>query len=198
MGTDPIFEKIFGYLAAVFLAAMMLLTVADVVLRAVFNRPIHGTFELIELCLACTIFVALPAVFLRDEHLVVDVVDHLALPAVVKLLDLLGAIASLAVLSLMFWQMVPLARDMQEFGDVTADLSIPKLFYWIPVLLGVGASALARAPPSAPARPSAPSAAPRSPPRRRSPRWRSRRCAATATTTSSRPARSPPPARSAS
>jgi len=62
---------------------------------------------------------------------------------VVKLLDLFGAIASLAVLALMFWQMVPLARDMQEFGDVTADLSIPKLFYWIPVLLGVGASALA-------------------------------------------------------
>ena len=35
---------------------MMLLTVADVALRAFFNRPIHGTFELIELCLACTIF----------------------------------------------------------------------------------------------------------------------------------------------
>ena len=122
---------------------MMLLTVADVVLRAFFNRPIHGTFELIELCLACTIFIALPAVFLRDEHLVVDVVDHFAPPAVVKRLDLAGAIASLAVLALMFWRMLSLARDMQEFGDVTADLSIPKIFFWIPVLLGVGASALA-------------------------------------------------------
>jgi hypothetical protein len=38
--------------------------------------------------------------------------------------------------------MVPLARDMSEMGDVTADLSIPKLFYWVPVLLGVAASAL--------------------------------------------------------
>src|SRR5207237_9024244 len=94
-----IIEKIFGYLAAVFLAAMMLLTVADVALRTFFNRPIHGTFELIELCLACTIFVALPAVFLRDEHLVVDVVDHLARPAVVKLLDLFAAIASRGALS---------------------------------------------------------------------------------------------------
>ena len=147
-GSDPDFlqvaAKVFGYLAAIFLAAMMLLTVADVALRAVFNKPIHGTFELIELCLACTIFLALPAVFLRDEHLVVDVVDHFARPAVVKVLDLFGAIASLAVLAVMFWQMVPLARDMQEFGDVTADLSIPKIFYWVPVLLGVGASALAR------------------------------------------------------
>jgi TRAP-type transport system small permease protein len=122
---------------------MMLLTVADVLLRALVNRPIHGTYELIELGLACAIFVALPAVFLRDEHLVVDVVDSLAPKRTVRLLDLFGAVASLAVLAVMFWRMVPLARDMQEFGDVTADLSIPKIVYWIPVLLGVGASALA-------------------------------------------------------
>jgi TRAP-type C4-dicarboxylate transport system permease small subunit len=122
---------------------MMLLTVADVGLRALFNKPIHGTYELIELGLACAIFVALPAVFLRDEHLVVDVVDSLAPKRAVRALDLFGAIASLAVLGVMFWRMVPLARDMQEFGDVTADLSIPKIVYWIPVLLGVGASALA-------------------------------------------------------
>lgn len=136
-------EKVFGYLAAIFLAAMMLLTVSDVALRAFFNRPIHGTFELVELCLACTIFVALPAVFLRDEHLVVDVVDQLAPGAVVRVLDLFGAVASLVSLAVMFWRMVPLARDMQAFGDVTADLSIPKIFYWIPVLVGIGASALA-------------------------------------------------------
>jgi len=122
---------------------MMLLTVADVALRAFFNRPIHGTYELIELGLACAIFVALPAVFLRDEHLVVDVVDSLAPKRVVRMLDLFGALASLAVLGVMFWRMVPLARDMQEFGDVTADLSLPKIIYWVPVLLGVGASALA-------------------------------------------------------
>jgi TRAP-type C4-dicarboxylate transport system permease small subunit len=122
---------------------MMLLTVADVALRAFLNRPIHGTYELIELGLACAIFVALPAVFLRDEHLVVDIVDSLAPRRVVRLLDLCGALCSLLVLAVMFWRMLPLARDMQEFGDVTADLSIPKIVYWVPVLVGVGASAAA-------------------------------------------------------
>jgi len=43
----------------------------------------------------------------------------------------------------MAWQMLPLARAMYEFGDVTSDLSIPKIYYWIPVLLGVVASAAA-------------------------------------------------------
>src|SRR6185503_16886044 len=115
--------RLFGYLAAVFLAAMMLLTVADVVLRAFFNYPIQGMLELIELGLACTIFLALPAVF--------------------RILDLVGALTSLDVLVVMAWQMVPLARAMHEFGDVTSDLSIPRIWYWVPVLLGVVASALA-------------------------------------------------------
>jgi len=61
----------------------------------------------------------------------------------VRLLDYAGAVVSLAVLALMFWWMLPLARDMNEFGDVTADLSIPKIVYWIPVLTGIGASVLA-------------------------------------------------------
>jgi len=135
--------KVFGAVAALFLAGMVLITVADVVLRSLFNFPIRGVLELVELGLACTIFIALPAVFLRDEHLVVDVIDHLLRPSTVRLLDLAGALLSLAVLVTMAWQMVPLARTMHEFGDVTSDLSIPKIYYWVPVLLGVVASALA-------------------------------------------------------
>jgi TRAP-type C4-dicarboxylate transport system permease small subunit len=136
-------SKVFGYLAAFFLAAMMLLTVADVALRAFVNFPIRGILELVELCLACTIFIALPAVFLRDEHLVVDVIDHFAPRGLVSLLDLAGAVVSLAVLVAMAWQMIPLAKTMYEFGDVSSDLSIPKIYYWAPLLLGVIASAAA-------------------------------------------------------
>lgn len=137
------FARLFGYLAAFFLTATMMITVADVFLRTFFGYPVRGVLELVELGLACTIFLALPAVFLRDEHLVVDVIDHLAKKSVVRLLDLAGAIVSLVVLAVMLWQMVPLARTMHEFGDVTSDLSLPKIWYWVPVLLGLFASALA-------------------------------------------------------
>ena len=139
----PFFARLFGYLAAFFLTATMMVTVADVFLRTFFSYPMRGVLELVELGLACTILLALPAVFLRDEHLVVDVIDHLAKKPVVRLLDLAGAIVSLVVLAVMLWQMVPLARTMHEFGDVTSDLSLPKIWYWVPVLLGLFASALA-------------------------------------------------------
>jgi len=129
--------------AAAFLAAMVLLTVVDVLLRAFFGYPVRGMLELIELGLACTVFLGMPAVFLRQENLVVDVIDQLTGPAVVRLLDLAAALVSFGLLAFMAWQMVPVARGMHEFGDVTSDLSIPKIYYWVPVLLGVVGSAAA-------------------------------------------------------
>ena len=116
---------------------MVLLTVADVALRTFASYPIRGMLELIELGLACTIFIALPAVFLRGGHLVVDVVRGS------RLLDGAAAIVTLVVLGFMGWHMLPAARSMIEFGDVTSDLSLPRLWYWIPVLFGIGASAIA-------------------------------------------------------
>jgi TRAP-type C4-dicarboxylate transport system permease small subunit len=121
---------------------MMLLTVADVVLRAVFNRPIRGTFEIIELLLACTFFIALPAVFLRDEHLVVDVIDALA-PRRVPLLRRIAEVVAIPVLVAMAWEGWKAARETLVFNDVTSDLAIHRILYWIPVLFGLVGAALA-------------------------------------------------------
>jgi len=121
---------------------MMLLTVADVVLRATTNRPIRGTFELIELLLACTFFIALPAVFLRDEHLVVDLVDPLA-PRWVPVLRRIAEAIAIPVLAIMAWEGWKAAADTLVFNDVTSDLAIHRILYWIPVLFGLIGSAIA-------------------------------------------------------
>ena len=122
---------------------MMLLTVADVVLRAVANQPIRGMFEIVELLLACTFFLALPAVFLRDEHLLVDVIDPLV-PRWVPFLRRSAEIIAIPVLGLMAWEGWKAAQETLVFHDVTSDLSIHRILYWIPVLFGlVGGAAAA-------------------------------------------------------
>jgi TRAP-type C4-dicarboxylate transport system permease small subunit len=135
--------RVFGCLAAIFLAGIMLVTVADVVLRSFFRYPVRGQFELVELGLAYVIFLALPALFLRDAHLVVDVADHFVSARARVALDLLGAAASLAALGLMLWQMVPQALYMMRFGDMTFDLQIPKMWYAAPALAGILGSLVA-------------------------------------------------------
>ena len=131
-----------GVTAAVFLAAMLLITVADVTLRAVLNLPIRGGYELVELFLVATFFLALPCVFLRDENIVVNAVDDVA-PRLVSPLKRIAALLAVVVLVVMAWQGVIAARDSFEFNDVTADLALPKFWHWLALLVGVIASAIA-------------------------------------------------------
>ena len=121
---------------------MMLLTVADVVLRATTNRPIRGMLEIVELLLACTFFVALPAVFLRDENLVVDVIDPVA-PRWVPILKRVAEVFAIPVLAIMAWEGWKAAADTLVFNDVTSDLAIHRILYWVPVLFGLIGSAIA-------------------------------------------------------
>ena len=123
---------------------MVLITVADVLLRAAANRPIRGTLEIVELLLACSFFLALPAVFLREEHIVVDVVDSAA-PRAVPVLRRFGLALAVALMGAMTWQGWIAARDAVAFNDVTSDLGLPRLWYWIPVLAGMIGAAIAAA-----------------------------------------------------
>jgi len=125
-----------GLVAAVFLAAMMLLTVADVTLRAAFNTPIRGVYELVEILLAYTFFIALPAVFLRDENIIVNIIDDLA-PRAVAALSRGAALLAVVVLAVMAWQGWLAARDALAFNDVTADLGLSRILHWIAVLVGL-------------------------------------------------------------
>jgi TRAP-type C4-dicarboxylate transport system permease small subunit len=136
--------KLCGWVSAAFLAAMLLLIVVDVVLRKFGLSPIHGTFELVELLLVCTFFFALPATFLRDENIVVDMIDTWR-PRWVPALKRASAAAAVVLLATIAWQSWLQARDAMSFGDVTSDLSLPKILYWAPLVFGIAAGAVAAA-----------------------------------------------------
>jgi len=131
-----------GVMAAVFLAAMMLITVADVTLRGVLNLPVRGVYELVELFLVATFFLALPCVFLRDENIVVNAMDDVA-PRLVPVFKRAAALLAVVILAVMAWQGLIAARDSLEFNDVTADLALPKFWHWAALLIGVILSAIA-------------------------------------------------------
>ncbi|HEY7246288.1 MAG TPA: TRAP transporter small permease [Xanthobacteraceae bacterium] len=131
-----------GVTASIFLAGMLVLTVADVLLRTFVNLPIPGVYDLIELLLAAMFFLALPCVFLRDENILVNSIDDLAprwVPTLKRAADLLAVV----MLGVMAWQGFIAARDSYEFHDVTGDLGLPRIWHWLAVLIGVIGSAFA-------------------------------------------------------
>ncbi|MBI3434064.1 MAG: TRAP transporter small permease [Proteobacteria bacterium] len=132
-----------GFGSALFLTAMMLITVADVSLRALFNLPITGTYDLVQLFLVGSVFLSIPDVFLRGENIVVDLVDHMLGPRAVELLKAAASLFALAFLAVLGWRMVPPARDSIRFGEVSPDLTISLGVHWALMIGGVALSLLA-------------------------------------------------------
>ena len=132
-----------SYGSALFLAAMMLITVADVTLRAVANLPITGTYDLVQLFLVGTIFLSIPDVFLRDENIVIDFIDHVAARALIDILKLIANLAAFVFLVVLSWRMLGPASDSMRFHEVSPDLSVPMIVHWILMVGGIALALLA-------------------------------------------------------
>jgi len=60
-------------IAMVLLVVLVLLTVADVVMRRFFNAPIGGTFELTQVLLGIIVFFSFSYCAIKGGHIVLDV-----------------------------------------------------------------------------------------------------------------------------
>jgi len=125
------------------LCVMMLVTVADVFLRNVFDKPIYGSVELVQGTLVYMVFLGIPETFVRGGHVTVDIADHVFGPRVIGWFGALARLFSLAFLATMLWTMGARARDAYAFGDTTSDLAIPLAAFWAPMLLGTVCSIIA-------------------------------------------------------
>ncbi len=149
-------------LAAVQLAAAMLalavmgsVTVADVLMKYLFSRPILGAYDLVESLLPVVVFNGLPATLLRRQNIVIDLVDHLAGPGHTRLLVVAADLVMLAVLAVIAYAMVAPALQALDYGDRKLELGLPVWVVWAGAMMGVAGSVLAalavvlRGPPAA-------------------------------------------------
>ena len=139
MDSECIFRKVakpFGLAAALILVFMMLLTTVAVLSRQLFNAPLLGLVELSEFALVACIFVAMPGVFLRDENIVVDVIDHAVPRRVTYLLRMFGLVLTLGFLGFSAIAMIEPARVKFNRDQTTLVLEIDLFYFWIPILFG--------------------------------------------------------------
>lgn len=126
-----------GFGAAFFLASMMMITIIDVTSRTLLNRPITGAYDLVQLFLVGSVFLSIPDVFLRDDNIVVDFIDHLLGRPAVEILKVIANLLAVVFLAVLIYEMVEPARDAVRFHEVSPDLAIPMGVHWSLMLLGV-------------------------------------------------------------
>jgi TRAP-type C4-dicarboxylate transport system permease small subunit len=124
-------------LAALALIVMMLVTVGDVTLRYSLNRPIPGSYDLVESTLVVFVFNGFSAVFLSRQNIVIDVIDSMIARRAVALLVGLSDVLSLIALGILAWAMTTPALQAYAYGDRKLELGLPLYVLWIFALAGM-------------------------------------------------------------
>lgn len=133
-------------LAAVALTTMMLGTVLDVFFRYVFNKPLRISYDLVESMLVIYVFHGISSVFLARRNIVIDVIDQLVRPRILRGLAVIADLASVMCLLLFLWGMSEPAMQAYQYGDRKIELGVPLYILWgfaLAGLLGTLACAVA-------------------------------------------------------
>lgn len=77
MNVINLFDRAIGWLLNALVAGMMLMTFIDVVAREVFASPLIVAPELTTIGLAAMVYIGLPMVSLRDEHITISLFENL-------------------------------------------------------------------------------------------------------------------------
>lgn len=110
--------------ASAILFILMLLTCADVVGRYFINKPIYGGLEVTELLLAALIFMALPLVSLKGQHVTVDLFETVTPGWLFRIQHISACLLGAVCTGYLAWRLGLRARDLVQAGETTAQLQI--------------------------------------------------------------------------
>jgi len=124
-------------LAACALVVMSLVTVADVLLRYLINRPVRGSYDLVECMLVVFVFHGMATVFLNRQNIVIDLIDSVASAGLRTALIRIADVLQIVVLAVFAWAMLSPARQAFDYGDRKLELGLPVYIIWIFALAGM-------------------------------------------------------------
>jgi TRAP-type C4-dicarboxylate transport system permease small subunit len=134
--------RIAGLVAAGVLILMMLLTVADVFLRAFLSKPIIGTTEITEQMMVAVVFLGFGWCALQGKHVQVDLfVSHYS-PGTRRVIDLIVNCVGLVLVAVICWRTSVATLMVQRLGIICSYIGVPKYpfyaltaFGWVVLLI---------------------------------------------------------------
>lgn len=121
-----------------------IMSVVSVIGRALFNLPVPGDYELVQMMSAMGIAMCLPYCQLRKGHVFVDFFTLWAPAALKRGLDAIAALLLSASSFFLAWRVWDGMLEMREYGETSMVIALPVWWGYIPVapsfaLLGIAA-----------------------------------------------------------
>lgn len=124
--------------AGLVLAMMMVLVFAGVLLRYLFNAPILGSNEILELASVAVVMLAIPYCTVEDAHVRIDLLDSFLGRAGRLLTDAIYRLLAIVLLFFLVRSYLGRTLDAWTYADTTNLLHIPIWPFYGLVGLGMG------------------------------------------------------------
>jgi len=118
-------RRCLGGVTAIILSYMMVLTVVDVFGRFFLNKPIPGSFEMMEFSLAILVFAAMPLVTWDRGHVSVTLLDGIFKGAGKKFQQIVVLAGSALAMAIIAWRMRDQGNRLDITGAITGYLEWP-------------------------------------------------------------------------
>lgn len=127
--TDPV-SRVLLNIASLALCVMMMVVVGDVALRAVFNTPIKGAYDIVSIALLVTVMFGLAPVVAQRGEILIDLIDGFLPATGLRILALISAITGVGLFLFFGWAMINPALDAWRWGERSLELNLPKWPLW--------------------------------------------------------------------
>lgn len=129
-----VLSRIFGYFGSAAVILMLALTVADVLMRFIFDKPIIGAIEVGQI-LMVMVFLGVPLTTLEESHVSVDLVVNRFPRRVKAAVSAVVLLMTLVICALMAWQAYAASVFSHLTNKTFSLLAVPEYpFYWVMVL----------------------------------------------------------------
>jgi|SRR5687767_137857 len=133
----------FALAGGMIFVAIAIMSVASIVSRALFSKPIQGDYELVQV--GCAVFVALclPICQMAGGNIIVDFFTARTAAGTQRALDAIGAFLLGLVMTLVAWRLAAGTLSIREAGETTTILGWPVWYTYALMLPGVALTAVA-------------------------------------------------------
>lgn len=125
--------KFLNVIGGAALTFMVLLTTADVIMRAA-GRPIIGTYEVVGMCLGFVVGFCIPKVSYDRGHVYMEIVLDRLPPERRNILNTFTRMLGIGLFLLIGYNLFSVANELRASGEVSPTIQLP----YYPIAYGVG------------------------------------------------------------
>lgn len=129
-------SRILNYVGMVILIVMMLITVADVFMRYIWNRPILGVFELTEYMMVPIVFFGWAWCAKKGGNVKVDLVVTRLEPSAQRALNIVTYFFSMVIIFVIAWQNLLESKEVWSVHKASDMLAVPAYPFYMVLTIG--------------------------------------------------------------